>query len=114
MNRNRSGDRDVPRDLGTSSDRAMYDDSSEERITNSGGISKRDLDREQSERRQVPERGSSRGDAGRTSGGGSGGHTPTREVQESGSIRNVPDGRDDDGMMDTQTDGTPAGNRVPS
>jgi hypothetical protein len=76
MNRNRNRDKKAPRDLGTSSDRAMYNDSSEERITNSGGDAPRD--------------------AGRTSGGGSGGHTPTREVQESGRVRNVPEGRDDD------------------
>jgi hypothetical protein len=80
MNRNRNRDQHEPRDLGTSSDRAMYDDSSEERITNRGADSSRD--------------------AGRTSGGGSGGHTPTREVQESGRVRNVPDGRDDHEMMD--------------
>ena len=80
MNRTRNRGTDRPRDLGTSSDRAMYDDSAEERITNSGGASNRD--------------------AGRTSGGGSGGHTPTREVQEAGRVRNVPGGRDDDDMMD--------------
>jgi hypothetical protein len=80
MNQNRNRDEKRPKDLGTSSDRAMYNDSSEERITNSGGAGNRD--------------------AGRTSGGGSGGHTPTHEVQESGRVRNVPEGRDDDKMMD--------------
>ena len=70
-------------DLGTSSDRAMFDDrdSAEERDPssseqghgssrernrdNSGGITNRPLDREQSEQQQLPDRGRSKSDSER-------------------------------------------------
>jgi hypothetical protein len=70
-------------DLGTSSDRAMFEDreSAEERETNSsqqgmgpsrershtkaGGITNRPLDEEQSEREQLPQRGRSQSDSER-------------------------------------------------
>jgi hypothetical protein len=51
--------REGGKDLGTSSDRAMYSD----RVSsNSGGITNRPLDREESEQEQLPERGRSKSD----------------------------------------------------
>ena len=47
------------KDLGTSSDRAMY---SERVSSNAGGISNRPLDREESEQEQLPDRGRTKSD----------------------------------------------------
>ena len=51
--------RESEKDLGTSSDRAMF---SERVSSNSGGITNRPLDREESEQEQLPERGRSKSD----------------------------------------------------
>lgn len=126
MNKDRTPDQDGPKDLGTSSDRAMFGESEErgrgssmERndgqsrsshqgesgsagsqdrhggSSNSGGISNRELDREEREQQQVPERGSGSRDAGRTQGGGSGGHSPTTDVQDQANLRNNSRSRDE-------------------
>jgi hypothetical protein len=79
MDQNRKRDTDIPtrssqhgaggriagdvgesgKDLGTSSDRAMF---SERVSSNAGGITNRPLDREKSEQEQLPERGRSKSD----------------------------------------------------
>ncbi len=116
MNKDRTRDRDVSKDLGTSSDRAMYSPSEargrgsdstrnegeggdrqggqrdrasghQQDSGNSGGISNRALDSERQEQEELPPRGSGK-DAGRTQGGGSGGHSPSRDVQDQTQIRN--------------------------
>ena len=51
--------RESGKDLGTSSDRAMY---SERVSSNSGGITNRPLDREESEQEELPERGRTKSD----------------------------------------------------
>lgn len=52
--------RESGKDLGTSSDRAMF---SERVSSNSGGVTNRPLDREESEQEQLPKRGHSKSDA---------------------------------------------------
>jgi hypothetical protein len=52
--------RESGKDLGTSSDRAMF---SEQVSSNAGGITNRPLDREESEQEQLPKRGHSKSDA---------------------------------------------------
>ena len=52
--------RESGKDLGTSSDRAMY---SEDRSSNAGGITNRPLDREESAQQRLPKRGHSKSDA---------------------------------------------------
>jgi len=77
MKRDHARDQDVSKDLGTSSDRAMYSPSDP-----------RDLG-ESSERNQGDDQQGSGGqDAGRTQGGGSGGHSPARDVQDQSQVRN--------------------------
>ena len=77
MKRDQDRDQDVSKDLGTSSDRAMYSPSDER---GPGGAAERN--------QGADEQGSGTQDAGRTQGGGSGGHSPAREVQEQTNIRN--------------------------
>ncbi len=77
MKRNQDRDQDVSKDLGTSSDRAMYSPSEER---GRGDSAERNRDESQP--------GAGGRDAGRTQGGGSGGHSPTRDVQDQTNIRN--------------------------
>jgi len=108
MNKDQTRDRDVSKDLGTSSDRAIYSPSEargrgESSERNQGGTqpdrqdegSQQDSgdplgqrnDREQQDQQELPVRGGGQ-DAGRTQGGGSGGHSPSRDVQEQTNVRN--------------------------
>ena len=74
-------ERDLSKDLGTSSDRAMYSPSE---ARGRGSAAERNQGGEQ-DRDEQPPRGH---DAGRTQGGGSGGHSPSRDVQDQANIRN--------------------------
>ena len=63
-----------------------------------GGVSNRPLDREQNEQDELPPRGRSKDDVGRTTGGGSLGHDQPAEVKRDSPARNAT-GSDDDPVM---------------
>lgn len=84
---NREQNQRAPRDLGTSSDRAMFSPSeSRDEDAAPESVQGHGQSQEQAGR---PERAAGR-DAGRTQGGGSGGHRPSQDIQDQADIRNNP------------------------
>jgi hypothetical protein len=84
----------IPRDLGTSSDRAMFSPSPAREDDESDGAQGNDqagTSKGGPVSRDEPAEGHGTGqDAGRTQGGGSGGHSPSQDIQDQTDIRNNP------------------------